>query len=496
MKHLLQKRFAIPAAAIAAIILAILIFGGNDEEGSQFYHTVQKGNFVISVVEGGSLDAVNEVVVKNAIDGESRIIWLIPEGTYVKKGDLLVEFDAGGAESEVEEQQVKFEARQAALVKAENDLIITKSTAESDLAEAELELKFATMDRVKFETLEKIHDIENSELNINTAEETLKLSEQKFEWSQKLAEKGFETQTQVDRDKLEVTRNDKAVKTARSSHQMLEQFDLKKKEEEYISKEKEATAKLARVRKESESKIAQQQAEVNSAMITLDLTKDGLEKKIEQLKATKVYAPQSGLAIYPKPNRYSRDTKIEEGAEVRNRTTLIKIPDVTAMKVVVKIHESMISQIKKGQSAYVVLDSIPDQRFSGTVTKVAILPDSDRSWNNPDLKVYKTEIVINEQIENIKPGVSARAEIIIEELQDVLTVPIQAVTTLDGQQVCYMEKGGELEAVPVEIGLFNTKYIQIKSGLEQGDEVVLNPPLDSKLNLTGNITEDPESESE
>ena len=494
MKNLLQKRFAIPAAAVAIILLLVLIFTGGSKEDGEFYHTVEKGNFVISVVEGGSLSAVNEVVVKNAIDGESRIIWLIPEGTYVKKGDLLVEFDAGGAENEVEEQQVKFEARQAALVKAENDLIITKSTAESELAEAELELKFATLDRVKFETLEKIHDIENSELDINTAEETLKLSEQKYEWSQKLAEKGFETQTQVDRDKLEVTRNDKAVKTARSSHKMLEQFDLKKKEEEYLSKEKEATAKLARVKKESESKIAQQQAEVNSAKITLELTQEGLTKKKEQLKATKVYAPQGGLAIYPTPNRWRSDTKIEEGAEVRNRTTLIKIPDVTAMKVNVKIHESMVSQIKKGQTAYVVLDSIPDKRFSGTVNKVAILPDSDRSWNNPDLKVYTTEIVINEEIEGIKPGVSARAEIIIKELNDVLTVPIQAVTTLDGQQVCYMEKGGELEAVPVEIGLFNTKYIEIKSGLKQGDQVVLNPPLDAKLNLTGNITEDPGSE--
>ena len=493
MKHLLQKRFVIPAAAIAVILLLVLVFAGGDDDGEKFYHTVEKGNFVISVVEGGSLDAVNEVVVKNAIDGESRIIWLIPEGTYVKKGDLLVEFDAGGAEKEVEEQRVKFETRQTALVKAENDLIIAKSTAESELAEAELELKFATMDRVKFETLEKIHDIENSELDINTAEETLKLSEQKYEWSQRLAEKGFETQTQVDRDKLEVTRNDKAVKTARSSHKMLEEFDLKKKEEEYLSKEKEATAKLARIKKENESKIAQQEAEVNSAKSTLELTKEGLDKKIKQLDATKVYAPQGGLAIYPTPNRWRSDTKIEEGAEVRNRTTLIKIPDVSSMKVNVKIHESMVSQIKKGQSAYVVLDSIPDKRFNGTVTKVAILPDSDRSWSNPDLKVYTTEIVIKEVIENIKPGVSARAEIIIEELKDVLTVPIQAVTTLDGEQVCYLEKGGDLEAVPVEIGLFNTKYIEIKSGLEQGDEVVLNPPLDSKLNLTGNITEDPDS---
>ena len=52
------------------------------------------------------------------------------------------------------------------------------------------------------------------------------------------------------------------------------------------------------------------------------------------------------------------------------------------------------------------------------------------------------------------------------------------------------EKGGDLEAIPVEIGLFNTKYIEIRSGLEEGDEVMLNPPLDRQINLTGETTED------
>lgn len=493
MKHLLQKRFAIAAAAVAGLILIIALFSSDDEGEAQLSHVVKKGNFIISVVEGGSLEAVNEVVVKNSIDGESQIIWLVEEGTYVKEGDLLVEFDAGGAESKIEEQQVQFESRQAALAIAENNLLIAISTVESELSNSELEVKFATMDLEKFETLEQTHDINNSERNIYTAEEAFKLSKQKFEWSERLAAQGFETKTQCDRDKLDVSVKTKALVTAQSNHKMLEDFDLKKKHQEYLSKKKEAIAKLIRTKKQGESRIAWMETAVNSAKATLRLTQEGLDKKNDQLKATKVYAPQAGLAIYPKPNRYRRDTKIEEGAQVRNRASLIKIPDVRSMKVEVKIHESMISQVKKGQSAYIVLDSIPDKRFTGTVTSVAILPDSDRSWSNPNLKVYKTEIVINEEIENIKPGVSARAEIIIEELKDVLTVPIQAVTTLDGNQVCYIGNGDNLKAIPVEVGLFNTKYIEIKSGLNLGDEVVLNPPLDSKLNLTGNITEDSQS---
>ncbi|MDA7506717.1 efflux RND transporter periplasmic adaptor subunit, partial [Akkermansiaceae bacterium] len=283
----------------------------------------------------------------------------------------------------------------------------------------------------------------------------------------------------------------KEFETAKSTHQMLETFDLQKQYAEFVSKKKEAIAKLERTKKQSESKIAQDLANVNSAKITLKLKEESLAKRIEQLKATKVKAPQDGLVIYAKPrSRWGDDVQIAEGSVVRNRSNLITIPDVSSMKVSIKIHESMIGQIKKGQKSYVVLDSIPDQRFEGEVTKVAILPDSDRNWSNPDLKVYATEITIADTIEGIKPGVSAKAEIIIEELTDVLTVPIQAVTSVDGQQVCFRNNGGDLEPIPVEVGKFNTKYIEIKSGLKEGQEVMLNPPLDNRANLTGETTKE------
>lgn len=494
MKALLQKKFFLPLAALVVIFALIFGRGGSDTDEGLAY-SVTRGDFVISIVEGGTLKAVNEVVVKNTIDGDSRIIGLIPEGSYVKKGDLLVEFDTGEAEKNVEEQRVQYESRQAALVKAENDLIITKSTSESELSEATLAVDFATMDLEKFEQLEKVHKTREAELKIDTAEEALKLAQQRYEWSIKLAAKGFETKTQVDRDKLDVSSKSKEFETARSTFKMLETFDLQKEYAEFVSNKKEAIAKLGRVKKQSESKIAQDIADVNSAKITLKLTEESLAKKLEQLKATKVLAPQDGLVIYAKPrSRYGDDVQIAEGAVVRRRSSLITIPDVSSMKVSVKIHESMISQIKAGQKAYVVLDSLPDKRFDAEVTKVAILPDSDRSWSNPDLKVYTTEVTISDTIEGIKPGVSAKVEIIIEELSDVLTVPIQAVTTVDGTQVCYRNNGGDPEAIPVEIGKFNTKYIEIKSGLKVGEKIMLSPPLENNVNYSGTLTEEASAE--
>jgi hypothetical protein len=189
---------------------------------------------------------------------------------------------------------------------------------------------------------------------------------------------------------------------------------------------------------------------------------------------------------------WSSESMIEEGAVVRNRQELIKLPDTSAMKVEVKIHESHINHVTLGLPAFVVLDSMPDQRFLGTVSKVAPLPDSSSRWGNPDLKLYATEVLITDKLPDVKPGVSARAEVLITNLPGVLSVPIQAVTTHKGKPVVFLA-GAPQEPVPVTVGQYNTKFIQISSGLREGDQVLLAPPFDTKeKDLGGAIVADDE----
>jgi hypothetical protein len=87
----------------------------------------------------------------------------------------------------------------------------------------------------------------------------------------------------------------------------------------------------------------------------------------------------------------------------------------------------------------------------------------------------------------VKPGVSARAEIIITNLPGVLTVPMQAVTTRKGKQVVFLASAPD-QPVAVKVGMFNTKFIEITTGLKEGDQVMLAPPFDTKeKDLGGSI---------
>ena len=473
--------------ALVVIFFSMLKGGGSGQDGLSYFKVV-RGNFLVSIVEGGTLQAVNEVTVRNEVDGNSRIIYIMPEGTIVKKGELVVELDTEEAEKELDEQLIRYEDDNADFIKSETDVVITQSTVESEMRKAELDVQFAQMDLEKFEQIEKEQEMRNAQIEIITAQESLKIAEERLEWSEKLTQEGFETKSNLDRDKLSVTNQSLGLEKAESVRKMLNEFDLTKMEAEYRSVLEESNKELERVEKQGESKILQANTQRDIDKRKLGLSKTKLAKMHEQMAATKLYAPQDGLLVYAiNENRFSSESIIEEGAMIRQRQAIVKIPDTSKMKVDIKVHESHVNQVKVGQKAFIVLDSLPDDRFVGEVVKIAVLPDAQSRFGNSNLKVYATEIVVQDMLPDVKPGVSARAEIVIENLQKVLTVPIQCVTTVKGKQVCYVKGIGGPKPVPVKIGMFNNKFIEIKSGLKSGDRVLLAPPIDSSIDLGGSL---------
>jgi len=137
----------------------------------------------------------------------------------------------------------------------------------------------------------------------------------------------------------------------------------------------------------------------------------------------------------------------------------------------------------------VSIDSMPDRRFRGVVHRVAPLPDPQQRWLNPNLKVYTTQVLLEEEVPDINPGVSGRAEIIVANLEDVVSVPIQAVSSLGDQRVVYRQLPNQrVEATAVQVGLYNNRSIEIVEGVQPGDRVLLSPPAgEFALNLGGRV---------
>ena len=144
------------------------------------------------------------------------------------------------------------------------------------------------------------------------------------------------------------------------------------------------------------------------------------------------------------------------------------------MKVEVKIHETWIDKIEPNQPAEIKVEAFPDKTFTGRVLKKAPLADAE-NWLNPDLKVYATDIGIDGTHDALKTGMTGKVTVIIDKLQDVLYVPIQSVVTVEDKKICYVA-GSPAQKREVETGLFNDNFVEIKSGLAEGEKVLLNPP--------------------
>lgn len=487
-------------AGLAVVVIGGIAYLGSGSAGTTAetaYYDVKRGNLLVSVVEGGSLEAVTETTVRNMVEGTARIIRIVPEGTYVKKNDLLVELDSSSAQDQVNQQMITVRRAELELTNALKQLDIAASQTNSDFTAAKIQLELAKLDLNKFEEGEREQLQRDLELEVDTIREQLTIDEERYRYSTNLLAAGFETKAKTDADRLTWLRTQKSLEQATNSLWMFLQFDLRKQRTQYQTKVEEAQEELKRVVKQSEAKMVQYQADVETKRRTLGLNESKLARDQKNLEGTRIPAPTDGLVVYASPRgRFSSESMIEEGATVRYRQEIINLPDTSSMKLTVKVHEAHVGKVKPGQTAYVVLDPMPDRRFIGKVAKVALLPSSQDRWSNPDLKVYDTEILITEKLpDSIKPGVSANAEIVITNLNDVLKVPIQAVTTLGGKPVVYLA-GTDPTPAPVTVGLFNSRFIEIADGLEEGDRILLSPPFDPKgADIDGTILKEGEGSS-
>jgi HlyD family secretion protein len=145
------------------------------------------------------------------------------------------------------------------------------------------------------------------------------------------------------------------------------------------------------------------------------------------------------------------------------------------MKVKIKVHESWINKVEVDQKAKINVSAFPDEEFSGKVIKKSPLADQT-GFLNPDLKVYAAEVSIDGTYDFLKPGMTAKVEILIDKLNDILIIPIQAIVNKEGKKVCYIRNSGNTTERQVETGQFNDSFVEIPKGLNEGDRVVLNPP--------------------
>ena len=500
---------------------------------------VRRDNLTVIVTEGGSIKAHKSIEYKCRVErgretGELKILSVVPAGTYVTQEHVdsnmvLVQLDASGLEERLIQEDMELSGDQENVNSAKEASEIQKIQNESDIADAQLKVRFAQLDLQKYlgaELADKLIKDVSKESNLTehispflgkvktdpnmldgsaageelktlkdkivSAEGSLKNAEDTLTGTIKLHDANYVSDLDLQRDKLDVTNRKFSKESAEVSLDLFKEYDFPKNAEQFLSDYVEAGRQLQRVFAQCRSRLAQAQVRLSSASEQLYWQEKRVKEIHQNIEYCTIKAQAPGLVVYGtggsddmyRAMRYrggGSSGVIAEGEAVSEGQTILSMPDTATMVAEIGVHETEINKVRVGQPATIVMDAFPDKVLEGEVTEVGSLPDQQRGFMNPDLKVYKTMVRINGTHDFLKSRMSCMVQILVEDLEDVIVVPIQVVSNRGGRKVCYViGSKGQQERV-VRTGLFNDTFVEVIEGLEAGEEVMLNPPLFSEM---------------
>lgn len=458
------------------------------------YYTAKRGTLPVTVTERGNLESQNteEIVCQVESFGGDRsgvrgtqILYIIPNGTSVKKGDLLVELDPSPLRERLDSQFLSLQRALAtktqAIAKYDNQKIQNKT----NLSKAELQLKLAEKDLDHYDQnpAQSQNDtgglfqiaLQDIELDIQTKLAQQMIAKDHRDAIELLHKLGFKSRGELEKAEVELLTKQSDLATTIAEKRQLKKYKYQK---EILSRRQAvetARNNLTQVKRNNESELQQAEAARDSALRAYEKEKERHERYRKQLEQCKIHATQDGMVAYAMEREHGRtQTVVEKGAFVRERQKILTIPDLSRMQVKTSIHESVLDQVENGLDVSIQVDAFPEKRYAGTVKSVAVLPDQG-NWFSSDTQVYETIITLDEDVQQLKPGMTAVVEIDIEKLRDVISVPIQAVVQRGEANWCFVKSDGEVNRREITLGKTNDKFVEVREGLDVDEVVVLNP---------------------
>ena len=297
----------------------------------------------------------------------------------------------------------------------------------------------------------------------------------KLEQYKALMKKGFKTPEDIRIQQSMLAAKELDFSSSEQFLDVKEKYEYKRKTTEFKSKVDQSQKKVEQAVATGKAQVSKAASEYESAKATSDIEQQQLKEYLSQKDKTVMRAEQEGIVSYSNDRYWDASSQVREGATVYSRQKIFSLPDMTRMQVKVNIHESLIKKIKAGQKAEVRIDAFPNVVFVGTVKSVSQLADSSRPWMTGGVKEYTTIVTLDSLAgQELKPGMTAEARIMVGELKNVLVVPVQAIAEHKGEFFAYVEEPGGFRRRKLKIGENNEKLVEILDGLKEGESVALD----------------------
>lgn len=463
--------------------LSLVLSACSDEEVAVEYqsYAVERGNLRITIRQKGTIEARDPLRVTNPIRGSTMLLDIVQEGSLVKKGDWLFELDVQDQRDQLLQQEIETSSAAQKLLNAEQQLEIQLQQNDSNIKEFEFAILLAGLDLKQYLEAELPRERETILAEITLAEEELNRAQQALSSSLKLEDKGYISGDQIESNRLEVKRHRIEIDLARKKLVILDEYTVAKQRQKLEAGVEQARLELGRIEARARAAENKARADVEAHAAQLALEQRKLARLRRQVDNNVAYAPRDGIVVYGREGRGRRGKPLEPGSNVREGQTVVTIPDLNHVLVDVDVHESSIELVKLGQPVTITTDT--GETLEGTIEHVAALADTQVWWLNPDLKVYSTKVTVDNSRGKLRPGMTCYADILVHELKDILSIPVQAVFSNGAGEFVYIKApDGAPVLREIRTGLNNDFLVQVVDGLEEKEEVFLaRPPEASPL---------------
>ena len=376
----------------------------------------------------------------------STVLWVLPEGSLVKQGDVLAKLDSSSYE-EMQRQQV-----------------ITVEQAKAARLQAQLNHEIALLAVHEYRDGIVEETLKGMEGSIALAKSDLSRTIDHLDWTERMKEKGYSSLATILSERNSVSRMQIALNRQLMAMDLYQRFSQPKTE------------------KTLQRQVTAAQTTLNNEDLRLQRQVDRLTAFNRQVANCTIRAPHDGILYYfksPDPGRRNQ-TVIEEGMTVRQRQELFYLPDLSEMEVHMALNESVVNRVRPGLRVKVRFEALPDVELGGEVVNISQMPASQAA-DGEDIRYFISLVKLDRSAPGLTPGMSTRVDISLTSRDDVLAIPHEAIKTVNGKKICFVAHDESLQKRQISIGAETSSLVEITDGLEEGEMVVLNPSFSTGL---------------
>ncbi len=373
---------------------------------------VRKGEFVISVKTRGEVRSVNSIILSAPQVPDPRIVKIAESGKFIRKGEVVVEFDAAQQEQQLLERNTSVRTVNSEIVQTKASHRIVDEQDGMNLMTSQFNLERAKLDASKAEVVSQIEGAK-SRIDVGITEGELG-----------------------------------QVNTVIGAHKTTQSADLNR-----LQQKKDKTVREV------------DRAQGYLSKMAILAPQDGVVNLLPNFRA------QGSFGSSPPP--------FKEGDRAWTGASIAEIPDLSNMRIDLKLEEVDRGKIQLGQRLRVRVDALSDRELNADLDWISPIAAVSYRGMGMSEKSFPARATLKNLDPRLRPGMSATAEVVIESEPNTVLIPVRASIMHNGKPAVYVRKGQEFVIRPIEVGKRNDTDMIVLKGLREGEEVALENPIEA-----------------